>query len=170
MSSADRSLQTRSALLDGAKRLFGDFGYARTSHADIAVEADIGRTTFYEHFASKEDLLVQLVQRDLPALIDEIVDSQRAAIDKGQIRRFTESRAHLIDNKISPIALFIPDRFLATVQRQGYVRLFSTGLRGELGSEIEVVRSGATCIVKANATRLGLSRTMSRRILVTVPA
>ncbi|MGZ9090277.1 MAG: hypothetical protein ACXW3T_01470 [Rhodoplanes sp.] len=27
---------------------------------------------------------------------------------------------------------------LATVQRQGYVRLFSTGLRGELGSEIEV--------------------------------
>jgi Fe2+ transport system protein FeoA len=36
--------------------------------------------------------------------------------------------------------------------------------------EIEVVRSGATCIVKANATRLGLSRTMSRRILVTVPA
>lgn len=75
MSSVDRSLQTRSALLDGAKRLFGDFGYARTSHADIAVEADIGRTTFYEHFASKEDLLVQLVQRDLPALIDEIVDS-----------------------------------------------------------------------------------------------
>jgi AcrR family transcriptional regulator len=75
MASADRSLQTRSALLDGAKRLFSDFGYARTSHADIAAEADIGRTTFYEHFASKEDLLVQLVQRDLPALIDEIVDS-----------------------------------------------------------------------------------------------
>jgi transcriptional regulator PpsR len=32
---------------------------------------------------------------------------------------------------------------LATVQRQGYVRLFSTGLRGELGSEIEVEISAA---------------------------
>jgi AcrR family transcriptional regulator len=75
MASADRSLSTRNGLLDAAKRIFGDLGYARTSHADIAAEADIGRTTFYEHFASKEDLLVQIVQRDLPALIDEIVDS-----------------------------------------------------------------------------------------------
>ena len=71
----DRSQATRNALLDAAKRIFSDVGYARTSHADIAAEADIGRTTFYEHFASKEDLLVQLVQRDLPALIDEIVES-----------------------------------------------------------------------------------------------
>ena len=71
----DRSLATRNALLDAAKRIFSEVGYARTSHADIAAEADIGRTTFYEHFASKEDLLVQLVQRDLPALIDEIVES-----------------------------------------------------------------------------------------------
>ena len=75
MGSAERSIQTRNALLDAAKKLFADTGYARTSHADIAAEAYIGRTTFYEHFASKEDLLVQLVQRDLPVLIDEIVDS-----------------------------------------------------------------------------------------------
>lgn len=75
MATADRSLQTRHALLDAAKRIFADIGYARTSHADIAAEANIGRTTFYEHFASKEDLLVQLVERDLPALIEEIVDS-----------------------------------------------------------------------------------------------
>ncbi len=75
MASVDRSLQTRNALLDAAKKIFGEIGYARTSHADIAAEALIGRTTFYEHFASKEDLLVQLVERDLPALIEEIVAS-----------------------------------------------------------------------------------------------
>ncbi len=72
-------MQTRNALLDAAKRIFGDLGYARTSHADIAAQADIGRTTFYEHFASKEDLLVQLVQRDLPALIEDII----ASVDAG---------------------------------------------------------------------------------------
>ena len=64
---------TRNQLFDVAARLFREFGYAETSHADISAEADIGRTTFYEHFASKEDLLVQLVQRDLPILIDEIL-------------------------------------------------------------------------------------------------
>ncbi len=64
---------TRDHLFDVASHLFREYGYAGTSHADISAEADIGRTTFYEHFASKEDLLVQLVQRDLPALIDEIL-------------------------------------------------------------------------------------------------
>jgi len=64
---------TRDELFDAATRLFRELGYEATSHADISAEADIGRTTFYEHFASKEDLLVQLVQRDLPVLIDELL-------------------------------------------------------------------------------------------------
>ena len=64
---------TKDQLFDAAARLFREFGYDETSHADISAESNIGRTTFYEHFSSKEDLLVQLVQRDLPALIDEIL-------------------------------------------------------------------------------------------------
>jgi len=64
---------TKDQLFDAAARLFREFGYAETSHADISAESEIGRTTFYEHFSSKEDLLIQLVQRDLPALIDEIL-------------------------------------------------------------------------------------------------
>ena len=36
MSSAERSMHTRNALLDSAKKVFGIIGYARTSHADIA--------------------------------------------------------------------------------------------------------------------------------------
>jgi AcrR family transcriptional regulator len=64
---------TKDQLFDAASRLFREYGYAETSHADISAEADIGRTTFYEHFASKEDLLIQLVQRDLPVLIDAIL-------------------------------------------------------------------------------------------------
>lgn len=68
-----RADRTRDQIFDAATRLFRRYGYAKTSHADISAEADIGRTTFYEHFASKEDLLVQLVRRDLPALIDEML-------------------------------------------------------------------------------------------------
>ena len=65
--------ETKDQLFDAAVRLFRDLGYEATSHADISSEAKIGRTTFYEHFSSKEDLLVQLVQRDLPVLIDEML-------------------------------------------------------------------------------------------------
>ncbi|MEN8041943.1 MAG: TetR/AcrR family transcriptional regulator, partial [Actinomycetota bacterium] len=55
--------------------LIGKLGYAEMSHADLTAVVGIGRTTFYEHFASKEDLLVQMVRRDLPPLVDEIVDA-----------------------------------------------------------------------------------------------
>lgn len=68
-----RGRATREALLQAARDLFAEIGYARTTHADIAAEAGIGRTTFYEHFTSKEDLLVQLVAEDLPGLIEELV-------------------------------------------------------------------------------------------------
>lgn len=77
---AGRGESTRDALFEAAKELFREYGYARVSHADITAEAGIGRTTFYEYFTSKEDLLVQLVERDLPALIDEILGSVDAAL------------------------------------------------------------------------------------------
>jgi AcrR family transcriptional regulator len=79
MSAATRD--TRDALFEAAKKLFEEFGYARTSHADIAFEVGIGRTTFYEHFASKEDLLVKLVEQELPVLIDGIIADVDPALD-----------------------------------------------------------------------------------------
>lgn len=87
--------ETRDRLFDAAADLFRDIGYEATSHADITAEADIGRTTFYEHFASKEDLLVQLVQRDLPALIDELLAEVDASLPPDKrlwelARRFVE--------------------------------------------------------------------------------
>lgn len=65
----------RDALFDAARELIGTMGYTEMSHADLTAEVGIGRTTFYEHFSSKEDLLVQMVRRDLPPLVTEIVES-----------------------------------------------------------------------------------------------
>ena len=62
-------------MLDAARVLIGEMGYADMSHADITATVGMGRTTFYEHFASKEDLLIELVRRDLPPLTVEILDS-----------------------------------------------------------------------------------------------
>ena len=71
--SAESRERTRRALLDAAVEHFARFGYMHTSHADIAAEAGIGRTTFYEYFASKEELLVDLVATRVPELMDELV-------------------------------------------------------------------------------------------------
>lgn len=73
MSAATRE-RTRLDLLDAAVEHFARFGYTETSHADIAAEAGIGRTTFYEYFSSKEELLVDLVATRVPELMERLVD------------------------------------------------------------------------------------------------
>ncbi len=67
--------EVRDQLFDAARRLIGELGYAGMSHADLTAEVGIGRTTFYEHFSSKEDLLVQMVRRDLPPLVNELIET-----------------------------------------------------------------------------------------------
>ncbi len=77
MGMASRSTTTgaRSEMLDAARELIAELGYSDMSHADITAAVGIGRTTFYEHFASKEDVLVELVRRDLPPMTEDILQS-----------------------------------------------------------------------------------------------
>ncbi|MFQ5555481.1 MAG: TetR/AcrR family transcriptional regulator [Acidimicrobiia bacterium] len=65
--------QVRRELLDAAAELFATIGYAEVTHADIAFGAGIGRTTFNENCASKEDVHVQLVEDRVPALATEMI-------------------------------------------------------------------------------------------------
>jgi TetR/AcrR family transcriptional regulator, regulator of autoinduction and epiphytic fitness len=52
----------RAAILDAALRVFGQYGYRRTTMEDIAREADIGKGTIYLSFASKEQVFQALSQ------------------------------------------------------------------------------------------------------------
>lgn len=67
--------ETRNALFDSALESFVVRGFRETTHADIAAEVGMGRTTFYEYFDSTEDLLVQLVEERMPVVVAEIVDN-----------------------------------------------------------------------------------------------
>lgn len=75
MATRSASVSTHDAMLDAAKSLMAEIGYESLSHSDITAAVGMGRTTFYEHFASKEDLLVELVRRDLPPVTEHILDS-----------------------------------------------------------------------------------------------
>ena len=75
MATRSASVSTHDAMLDAAKDLMREIGYESLSHSDITAAVGMGRTTFYEHFASKEDLLVELVRRDLPPVTDDILAS-----------------------------------------------------------------------------------------------
>jgi AcrR family transcriptional regulator len=53
----------RAVILDAALRVFGQYGYRRTSMDDVAHEADIAKGTIYLSFASKEEVFQALSER-----------------------------------------------------------------------------------------------------------
>jgi AcrR family transcriptional regulator len=70
---AEHRTVTRARLLEGAAALFRSLGYDDTTLADISGYAGIGRTTVYEYFVDKEDLLVNLVEEKVPAVLDDLL-------------------------------------------------------------------------------------------------
>jgi AcrR family transcriptional regulator len=60
---ADRRIdKTKRALNDALFGLMIERGYERTSVADIVERANVGRSTFYAHYADKDDLLQEGLQ------------------------------------------------------------------------------------------------------------
>lgn len=63
----ERSRRKREALLQSALVLFAKRGYEETSFEDIALHAGVAVGGFYQHFASKRQLLLVLMDRLLQA-------------------------------------------------------------------------------------------------------
>ena len=70
-----RGQRTQQRILDAALRVFGDEGYHRCSVDKIAKSSGCSRVSFYQYFASKEDVFRRLadqVARQLSASTDEL--------------------------------------------------------------------------------------------------
>lgn len=76
---ADRTAETRGALLNAARALFAARGYAATATDDVVQRAGVTRGALYHHFANKRDLFRAVVEQ-----IEEEIDHQmRDAADSG---------------------------------------------------------------------------------------
>lgn len=90
---ADRRVQrTRAALRSAFNRLILSRGYDDISPAEIAAAADVGRSTFYEHFRSKEDLLAQAIA----PVLEPLAAAGFAAADEPRLAAMLE---HFWDNR-----------------------------------------------------------------------
>lgn len=68
----ERSAQIRADLLAAAESLLARKGIERTTISDITSEAGVGFGTFYNYFASKEELYQELVRHGLKLLVESI--------------------------------------------------------------------------------------------------
>ena len=147
----ERALDTRRRLIHAATRLWSEKDYDATTVEDICAAAGVGRTTYYLHFVSKEQLLGELafataggVSSDVADAMDVgDLDSQLCAFIDGLVRRMESvprSLTRLVLRHISkhgpgtnkPVDAVLFDHTLAEI-------LDGARMRAEIADDADVV-------------------------------
>jgi AcrR family transcriptional regulator len=123
-----QAAQTRQDIVDAARRLFADRGYAGTSVAEIARAAEVSVQTVYDSVGSKKALLVAINDRlDEAAGVVEVLRGVReetdplvlVAVPAAITRRFLESGGDVVRASLAAAA---SDADLASVYEEGLRR------------------------------------------------
>ncbi|MEO6029864.1 MAG: helix-turn-helix domain-containing protein, partial [Candidatus Binatia bacterium] len=77
----ERSAASIEALIQVARRSFGQHGYARASLEQIAADAAMTKGAVYHHFGSKEALFEEVFRREHRAMIALVMAKGRSAKD-----------------------------------------------------------------------------------------
>jgi len=153
---AEQAAATRRAVLDAARALFTEQGYAATSIAAIAVRAGVAVDTVYAAAGRKPALLRELVETSLsgtdqavPAEQRDYVAQVRAAATAGEkIARYAAAVSEIgirlapVHRALAEAALTDPDcaalRAEISARRAANMRLFAADLRatGELRPDL----------------------------------
>jgi AcrR family transcriptional regulator len=146
--------RTRAAVVEAAADLLTTEGPGAVTHAGVAAAANVSRTTVYNHWPTREDLLRATIESvgKLPPDVDSLTGDLRT--DLGQL--FEQLVADLVDEQRAPMIANMMERALhdsavVTVRNEflaAFERAFRTVVEagvaaGQLRSDIDVARSMA---------------------------
>lgn len=107
---------TFAAILDAAVRVFGARGYHGTSVRDIAEAAGVSPGSLYNHFDSKHDLLVVILNRGLDNLVSASEDALYAAAPDPVSRLCALVREHVHSHAVGRVESYIGNSELRSLE------------------------------------------------------
>lgn len=138
-SQADRRAETRAKLMDSARELFVEQGFAETATPEVVRRAGVTRGALYHHFEDKTDLFSAVAEKEAKAVSNHIDQETRNVADPEQ--------AMVIGS----------NAFFEAMLGPGRVRLLLEEAPAVLG------HSGAVALTRANGSeelRNGLARAL----------
>ncbi len=155
-SQAERKCKTRQAILEAASSLISQNGYDATSVDDIAEAACVAKGTFYQHFETKLDVLLELTRLQQDLVLKRVVsavEKGHAPLDAG--RQFVRGMARWcreqgpVAGELVLRALERPDAEQQSSARNLLARILEEGQRrGEIRCDVS---AGTLAIVIAGA-------------------
>jgi len=158
-----RALRTRTAILEAFAELVKDQRYETIRIADLAAVAGVGRATFYEHFRSKNDVLLSVMEPVLLALATAASGRAARSYVKGMVSHLWERRSlgrTILNSTTGPIV----QRHLAEMIRPHIERAATADMipsikaTGIAAAQIAMLRSWltgeASCTVEVMTDRM----------------
>ena len=112
----EHKVLTRRQILEAARTLLAETGNGDLNLGDLAAVAGIGRTTLYEYFRDRDDLIASLVEDALPGVIGGLV---------GQMDRRKSPDALLLDLAELVVQFVATDPVLGVILHREVPRLGS---------------------------------------------
>lgn len=151
-----RVIRSRTAVVDAARTLFLQQGYAGTTMDEIAERAGLTKRTVYNNFADKEALFIQIVE-DVIAYAEEFARGLReqfpAAITAANLRAGLKDLGQQL-----ALAIVRPEvvalRRLLIGEAQAFPELAREYFDRAPGQVIEALASGFECLGQAGLLRV----------------
>lgn len=120
-----RAAARRQQIIDGAVQVFAKKGFHRATTRDIAAAADVAEGTIYNYFASKDDLLIAIMEQMSDLGGREAVLEQALAVPLPDFFRvFFQQRIRDLGDQYDMLLAILPEILSDPVLRQRYMSDF----------------------------------------------
>lgn len=161
--------ERREQLLKVARRVFGKGGFHSVSMDAVAKEAGVTKPILYDHFPSKKDLYLSLLESDLAALNTKVQTALESAPgNRERIRASFEAYFGFVDEHAEGFRLLMQEAIGADRDLQDRIR----GVQEEIHKEVTevIVRESRGTLSHADARvvalgLIGMAETVAQKDL-----